>query len=341
MLKWNVNVTLQLKDGVRLSKQLAYALGCPQPGKQISTTAITCSVLEYCRSLKPNKATAMDANIHDCQELVLRWCPIDVKDEHADTFQSPILVKAISEQRRIVPKSNKKTSSSKGDELEHEEVTPEQQRLVQKSNKKTSSVRESKREAGNQSHSKSKHGGCGESKLSQKIELAQNMWQKKDEAALSEMLADENSRASKLLQRFAGRLLHGRYLMKGNIVGILVCGRYCLFKVIDAKHPSKNQENVCDKAKQNSGFPWTEVPNILHIGSNTHIVFIIPSTEAVNHVHLNDNEDQVKESIQSSQHIVVPIKQLEYSQLGGLSDQISTLKEIIKFSLLQPDRLIR
>ena len=323
---------------MRLSKQLAYALGCPQPGKHISTIAIASSALECCGSLKLNRATAMDANIHDCQELVLRWCPIDVKDEHADTFQSPILVKSISEQQRITPKSNKKTSSSKSDDLE---VTPEQQRLVQKSNKKTSSLRESKREVGNQSHSQSKHDGCGESKLSKKIELAQNMWQKKDEATLSEILADENGRASKLLQRFAGRLLHGRYLMKGNIVGILVCGRYCVFKVIDAKVLSKNQENACDKAKQNSGFPWTEVPNILHIESNTHIVFIIPSTEAVNHVRLNDNEDQVKESIQSSQNIVVPIKQLEYSQLGGLSDQISTLKEIIKFSLLQPDRLIR
>lgn len=174
-------------------------------------------------------------------------------------------------------------------------------------------------------------------------DVSQRSPQSKEKIALSSILGDEDGRAFKLLERLAGRLLNGRYLLKGNFVGISICGQDYFFQVVDARSYLRARSSVLDGGRsidsdhKRSSSEVIQVPTLFLIGSKTQVKVEL-SVPAAKSTQIDGSATG---DGASAKHTGLPLKRLDYSALGGLSEQILTLKEIIKFSLLQPERLLR
>jgi hypothetical protein len=126
-------------------------------------------------------------------------------------------------------------------------------------------------------------------------------------------LALGDEKVKELVQILASRWLYGRHLLKGNVVGIPVCGNICMFCVRD------------------SGFESD--------------VFLVHSTTKVELLSgdrvLDSNSDEPSKDGALPEYQVGVEYDSDFPRLGGLSKEFEDLKEIISFSLAKDETLPR
>ncbi|KAJ3671598.1 hypothetical protein LUZ60_007677 [Juncus effusus] len=118
-------------------------------------------------------------------------------------------------------------------------------------------------------------------------------------------LAIEDERIKASLQEYALRWLNGRHLLKGNIVGIPISGKTCLFKVED---------------DDSGGF------YALSVDGSTKVEIVSDNNGLLD----SGNEGPDKDGLQVENDEVA---EGDWPTLGGLSKEFTDLKEIILFSL--------
>lgn len=292
----------KLKSGVRLSKQLAHALGCPQLGTHICMSIITFSGLDQVKRSKSSGWASIQVTLQECQELEIRWCPFEIGNDSGNALEPLVAVKAKYEHK-----------------LFHAKGPGESTPLV---SKQFASWTE-----------------------------AENLWkdglgQFKSQSAMSTILASESNRSTVLLERFASCVLHCRYMLKGNFVSIPVCGQTCMFQVVDAKSFSEVGTRISNERMPLEiveGGHDVGAPIAFLVGSKTHIKLTAPVIESGDskHTQIDAFATSDKRDQEAVEHAGTVLGRPDYSAIGGLSEQIATLKEIIEFSLLQPDLLRR
>ncbi|XP_078156359.1 cam interacting protein 111 isoform X3 [Carex rostrata] len=126
-------------------------------------------------------------------------------------------------------------------------------------------------------------------------------------------LALEDEKVKELVQILASRWLYGRYLLKGNLVGIPVCGNVCTFRV----RVSGLESDVF----------------LVHSTSRVELL----SDDAV----LDGNDDETSKDGALPEYQVGDEWDSDLPRLGGLSKEFEDLKEIISFSLAKDETLPR
>ncbi|XP_071723715.1 calmodulin-interacting protein 111-like [Rutidosis leptorrhynchoides] len=144
---------------------------------------------------------------------------------------------------------------------------------------------------------------------------------------IREMLADEN--AKKLLQTCATSWLYSRCLLYGNLVTIPILSELCIFHVVGANSSPESADEVMSKGKSTS--------------------LDVQDTEAVNHkneafamkhdtkiyLSLRSNSESDISQRRSSSHLQLQFEEVkaravyDHPELGGLSKEYATLKDII------------
>ncbi|KAI5074247.1 hypothetical protein GOP47_0010208, partial [Adiantum capillus-veneris] len=194
----------KLKEGIKVSKQLAYALGCLHASPLVYLNPISCPKLNSCEGSQLKSTFSLEVDIEECKEIVLKLNPMISEDIVVNTSLLSPLLSGLQQGKTLEEKQGESPSSFRIRKAASSNLTPKKD-------------------------------------PSQAMQL-------KEQCALLSLLGDENSSASKLLERLAGRLLHGRYLLKGNRVGITVCGHEYLFEVVDAVGQSEGRStNACQE----------------------------------------------------------------------------------------------
>jgi len=150
-----------------------------------------------------------------------------------------------------------------------------------------------------------------------------------DPTTASSALADE--KVNELLQTSATRWLNGRYLLKGNIVPLSMCGKLSLFVVMGAEFDSSARD-LCDK-----GNTLPNAEDSSNLGETLVSILVGRTTK----VHLSDSVCTEK---LGSDKPDLPSEFYNYDNrrnedsnnapmLGGLSKESATIKGIISFSL--------
>jgi len=150
-----------------------------------------------------------------------------------------------------------------------------------------------------------------------------------DPTTASSALADE--KVNELLQTSATRWLNGRYLLKGNIVPLSMCGKLSLFVVMGAEFDSSARD-LCEK-----GNTLHNAEDSSNLGGTLVSILVGRSTK----VHLSDSVCTEKLGSDKpglpSEFYDYDNRRNEYSNhapmLGGLSKESATIKGIISFSL--------
>ncbi|KAG2598923.1 hypothetical protein PVAP13_5KG386900 [Panicum virgatum] len=150
-----------------------------------------------------------------------------------------------------------------------------------------------------------------------------------DPTTASSALADE--KVNELLQTLATRWLNGRYLLKGNIVPLSMCGKLSLFVVMGAEFDSSARD-LCEK-----GNTLHNAEDSSNLGGTLVSILVGRSTK----VHLSDSVCTEKLGSDKpglpSEFYDYDNRRNEYSNhapmLGGLSKESATIKGIISFSL--------
>eukprot|EP01018_Ginkgo_biloba_P016819 Gb_01408 [translate_table: standard] len=175
-------------------------------------------------------------------------------------------------------------------------------------------------------------------------------------------VALEDDKLKELLQKYSLRWLGARILLRGNFVTIPVCGQLCVFHVKDANIFSKQMyklqhtSEVGNSCSFNSVVP-EEVKHEFHsgqtllvstaflVGHETNVHFLPPVNSMLNSQYkeslatsdlVNRSHEDIKEA-----KALPTSERLEVASLGGLLEEVASLKEIINFSLLQPHILAR
>lgn len=171
----------------------------------------------------------------------------------------------------------------------------------------------------------------------------------------------EDKKLKELLQRYGVRWLSSRILLKGNCVTIPVCGQMCVFHVKDAKisaeEMSKMQQtsefasfcsssNLLPEEERNELDSRTPslVSTSFLVGCGTNINFLPPANLALNSQHKDSSSTEIgdKNCTDNKPVKLFPTSEgMGVSALGGLSEHVAALKEIINFSLLRPHTLAR
>ncbi|KAM7269953.1 hypothetical protein ACFE04_029167 [Oxalis oulophora] len=134
---------------------------------------------------------------------------------------------------------------------------------------------------------------------------------------IREMLTDEN--AKKLLQTCATSWLYSRCLLYGNLVAFPVLSELCIFRVIGANSlPQSVDENLQD----------------LESANHMNEAFVTKHYTKI-HLSLRSSSGSEVSQNKSSSHLQLQFEDVkanvgpDYSQLGGLSKEYETLKDII------------
>lgn len=171
----------------------------------------------------------------------------------------------------------------------------------------------------------------------------------------------EDEKLKELLQRYGVRWLSSRILLKGNFVTIPVCGQMCVFHVKDAKisseemskmHQTSESANFCsfsnllpeeERNELDSRRPPLVSTSFL-LGCRTNINFLSPVNLVLSSQHKDSLSPEIgdKNCTDNKPVKLFPTSEgLAVSALGGLSEHVAALKEIINFSLLRPHTLAR
>ncbi|KAJ7547451.1 hypothetical protein O6H91_08G086500 [Diphasiastrum complanatum] len=174
----------------------------------------------------------------------------------------------------------------------------------------------------------------------------------------------EAEKAKMVVETFVSRWLQGCLLLSGSLVLIPVCGRDCVFRIKEAQtvpevseevETPTNSSNNSVASTLSSEEAITAKLGSLALSCPSQPAFYVSCRTAITLLppfrkREDNNESQPCISLESS---VCPSKAFEGKKLevagarntkyplGGLSEQISTLMEIIEFSLLRPHLLTR
>ncbi|KAJ3703911.1 hypothetical protein LUZ61_007616 [Rhynchospora tenuis] len=132
-----------------------------------------------------------------------------------------------------------------------------------------------------------------------------------DTSACELALGDE--KVKDLVQILVSRWLRGRHLLKGNVVGVPVCGKACMFHVTGSGLES----------------------DVLLVDGSTRVELLLGDSL------LDGNGDEPSKDGALPEHQVGDEWDSDLPKLGGLSKEFEDLKEIISFSLAKDETLPR
>ncbi|MCO5560528.1 hypothetical protein L7F22_014143 [Adiantum nelumboides] len=293
----------KLKEGIRVSKQLAYALGCLDFLPWVHLKPVSCPKLNLCKGSQLKNTYSVDVEIEECKELFLKLSPMTSEDVNVNTSAS----------------------------LRSPSLSGRQQG-------KTLQGRQG------ESPSTYKSRNTAASNFSPVKDASHCSMQPKEHVALTSILGDKDSSAFKLLECLAGRLLHGRYLLRGNRVGISVCGHEYIFEVADVIGQSNGRSSTASQGSSKTSVNkesdriFKEMVTLFCVGSKTLVKFQLPGPAAKSGQSDLPGAGAIINAL-SKECVGPSSERLGFSAIGGLSEQISILKEIITFSLLRPECL--
>ncbi|XP_024534829.1 calmodulin-interacting protein 111 [Selaginella moellendorffii] len=149
-------------------------------------------------------------------------------------------------------------------------------------------------------------------------------------AAARSYLTGGSSKMKEVIEKLAARWLSGRLLLVGNMVTVPVCGSDCVFHVKAAESLTSQELDLSEKLQGLS----------LQANNPGGILYFTNHKTTVN-IEL-DEESVLKESdtVETRTRLFTETTS-SYSSLGGLAEEIETLKEIVQYSLLKPETLAR
>ncbi|KAJ4795297.1 cell division cycle 48 [Rhynchospora pubera] len=126
-------------------------------------------------------------------------------------------------------------------------------------------------------------------------------------------LALRDEKVKDLVQILVSRWIHGWYLLKGNVIGVPVCGKTCMFHVTGSGLES----------------------DVLLVDGSIRVELLLGDSL------LDGNGDEPSKNITLPEHQGGDEWDSGFPKLGGLSKEFEDLKEIISFSLAKDETLPR
>lgn len=208
---------LQLvRFGVRLSKHVATSLGNPRQGSSIFLNPI--SVGQNTSKGDNTSIHRLSAEISECTHLALQWCP---------PLENSILPSTPLPPPSPVFKTPTSSNKRKPRICTGASPSPFQDRDQFKNSPSPSPVSkgDSRRLESSPSFSNQEDSKCFTSNMG-------------NIAAVRSFFECDRSNGMSLIELFAERWLCGRYLMRGSLLSLPVCGCDCFFVVVRIETPS-------------------------------------------------------------------------------------------------------
>ncbi|KAH8940653.1 hypothetical protein BDL97_15G100600 [Sphagnum fallax] len=329
--------------GVRMSKHLGLALGSPSLGSTILLNLFhlceTKAQIEQQPPMSNQRVLSSTVEVLNCTHLTLSWCTPSQSDNTTTQLSPPR------------PEVIRTTSSST--KLGTRTVDSP---LQDRSSEQTKEISSSK--APSHSPARSKKGRSSSPGPLIQENAKRGRTDLGSIAAVWSILEKETTKGKDLLQTFAARWLSGRFLLPGNLVTLPICGCDCVFVVTHARSSSISKggdSNVTDSDSVKDAKPNLNINDLLppphlsvyKVGHMTNITLLAPSQT---NKEIPENQfDSKKVEVQSLETgdiaaaKVSPVleEQVKYSALGGLSDQIRTIKQLVDLSLLHSHLFMR
>lgn len=158
-------------------------------------------------------------------------------------------------------------------------------------------------------------------------------------------LAEGGEQVRTMLQNFALRWLSDRFILPGSPLVLPICGCDCVFSVSAIEYsfplqgqPNRTQKLSLDGLPRSEKMAVTELPSpltVFHVSKGTRVTLSPVTTDKV-------AKDEGKHlQTQSDKSIASENSDVKYSDLGGLSEQIQALRDIVELPLLQPNLYAR
>ncbi|KAJ6747638.1 hypothetical protein OIU74_029990 [Salix koriyanagi] len=289
------------KNGVRLSSNLAYTMGCPTSGKVIFVHAMINKLLTDIvnGNDKSQNANADDLSLHNCNEMYLELVPFMDRAKMKSVTMSAM---KLSVEKRQDRSENGTISSPKTPLCQPNRSSPSPIQLA-------SPICEES--ASNTSNSNGTDVGL---------------------LNIKEVLEDES--AKKLLQVCATSWLYSRVLICGNLVAIPVLSNLCIFRVTSAnKLPADGSDQDLMKDRTHGMQPQ----NSEELGHMKDAFSINRQTKVYLHRRMNSTvEGPQKQGLPLMQSECSDGKTIighDRSKLGGLHEEYAVLKDIIVSSM--------
>ncbi len=341
---WGCFLVSQLVGyGVRMSKHLGLALGSPSLGSTILLNLFhlceTKAQIEQQPPMSNQRVLSSTVEVLNCTHLTLSWCTPSQSDNTTTQLSPPR------------PEVIRTTSSST--KLGTRTVDSP---LQDRSSEQTKEISSSK--APSHSPARSKKGRSSSPGPLIQENAKRGRTDLGSIAAVWSILEKETTKGKALLQTFASRWLSGRFLLPGNLVTLPICGCDCVFVVTHAHSSSISKGgdlNVTDSDSVKDAKPNLNINDLLppphlsvyKVGHMTNITLLAPSQT---NKEIPENQfDSKKVEVQSLETgdiaaaKVSPVleERVKYSALGGLSDQIRTIKQLVDLSLLHSHLFMR
>ncbi|KAJ6363580.1 hypothetical protein OIU78_003704 [Salix suchowensis] len=289
------------KNGVRLSSNLAYTMGCPTSGKVIFVHAMINKLLTDIvnGNDKSQNANADDLSLHNCNEMYLELVPFMDRAKMKSVTMSAM---KLSVEKRQDRSENGTISSPKTPLCQPNHSSPSPIQLA-------SPICEES--ASNTSNSNGTDVGL---------------------LNIKEVLEDES--AKKLLQVCATSWLYSRVLICGNLVAIPMLSNLCIFRVTSAnKLPADGSDQDLMKDRTHGMQPQ----NSEELGHMKDAFSINRQTKVYLHQRMNSTvEGPQKQGLPLMQSECSDGKTIighDRSKLGGLHEEYAVLKDIIVSSM--------
>ncbi|KAJ6700167.1 hypothetical protein OIU79_013245 [Salix purpurea] len=289
------------KNGVRLSSNLAYTMGCPTSGKVIFVHAMINKLLTDIvnGNDKSQNANADDLSLHNCNEMYLELVPFMDRAKMKSVTMSAM---KLSVEKRQDRSENGTISSPKTPLCQPNRSSPSPIQLA-------SPICEES--ASNTSNSNGTDVGL---------------------LNIKEVLEDES--AKKLLQVCATSWLYSRVLICGNLVAIPMLSNLCIFRVTSAnKLPADGSDQDLMKDRTHGMQPQ----NSEELDHMKDAFSINRQTKVYLHRRMNSTvEGPQKQGLPLMQSECSDGKTIighDRSKLGGLHEEYAVLKDIIVSSM--------
>ncbi|KAJ6741654.1 AAA-FAMILY ATPASE [Salix viminalis] len=289
------------KNGVRLSSNLAYTMGCPTSGKVIFVHAMINKLLTDIvnGNDKSQGANADDLSLHNCNEMYLELVP----------FMDRVKMKSFT------MSAMKLSVEKRQDRSENGTISSPKTPLCQPNHSSPSPIQLASPICEEAASNTSNSNGTDVGLLN-----------------IKEVLEDES--AKKLLQVCATSWLYSRVLICGNLVAIPMLSNLCIFRVTSAnKLPADGSDQDLMKDRTHGMQPQ----NSEELGHTKDAFSINRQTKVYLHRRMNLTvEGPQKQGLPLMQSECSDGKTIighDRSKLGGLHEEYAVLKEIIVSSM--------
>ncbi|KAK4412808.1 Calmodulin-interacting protein [Sesamum alatum] len=287
-----------LKNGVRLSSDLSYTLGCPASGRDIFVHPVKCYPSTENGNVKRCGLAASCISLDRCKELYL----------------SPIYLNGKVEKEGVISSRLDLPKDEAYDQAENSKI----------SSPKTPSLRESKVSS-----------PCSTQSQTSKYDKSASRTTYSSHASIDildmkEVLGNDSSR--KLLETCTASWLSSRSLLSGNFVIVPVLSGFCVFQVVGSKRNLPNSEILSsinhDFHAQDSDL-GQEMISAFSIDRGTKIHLLAENPKVETSVKSSSEHPEHGRGYNSSN------TEVNFSKLGGLSKEFAVLKDIIVSSAVQ------